>query len=441
MLIPTGHRSFLNDQTGTPARVMGAGAMPVNYRDDNQQWGAIDLNWEPVNATRWRAERGVHRLVVDSDLGARYTQFDRAGGRHSIDFRPSKLVKVRKSDLQVSVIASAVPGTIKVDGSVMRVEGVFPGADGMRIELDNFNNEFALRYVFTQATRDRLATLGPWGNHWIGVATELDLSNLNLSLRDALGDLPSDSSGRIIDGYIEAHLAGERVFVLGDAYLQHQSYESPQLATPTVRVRKLIARVSGVLYLIELFDAVAAAALPSGDLWHHANFGISTGTGTGSASIEDTIGFDRATTGSPGGALDSITARLVMSTSNKNAKCALYTSNVATKLDDTEELLITNTGYDWITFVANGGYSLSAATAYTLAVWGASGTGGLTVRIEDATGEQYHLDLSRTYGAWPEPLQEDYAPLPGKAMMIYGTYTEAAGGPPLGSLASLGVGR
>jgi len=423
MLIPAGHRSFFNSDTGTPARVMGAGSMPVNYRDDNLQWGAIDLNWEPVNATRWRAERGVHRLVVDSDLGARYTQFDRAGGSHSIDFRPSKLVKVRKSDLQVSLIADAVPGTITVDGNIIKVSGVFPGADGMRIELDNFNNEFSLRYVFTQATRDRLATLGPWGNHWLGTAVELDLSNLNLSLRDGIGDLPLDASGRILDRYIEAHLAGERVFVLGDAYLTHQVHEDPSIAR-TVHVRKLIARVGGVLYLIEFFDAVEAAALPAGELWHHVNFGYETGTGSGNSTIEDYIAWGAATTGATGGTMDSITARLIISTSNKNMKCALYNSTYDAKLDDTEELLVTNTAYAWITFAVNTGYTVAGSTAYNLCAWSAAGTGNGQIRYDNnLTGPDFFLD-SETYGSWPASLAKDFTSAH-NYLMLYGTYTES----------------
>lgn len=422
MLIPAGPRLYLNDQTGTPARVMGAGSMPVNYRDDNQQWGAIDLNWEQVNATRWRAERGVHRLVVDSDLGARYTQFDRAGGSHSIDFRPSKLVKVRKSDLQVSLIADAVPGSITVDGNIIKVGGVFPGADGMRIELDNFNNEFSLRYVFTQATRDRLATLGPWGNHWLGTAVELDLSNLNLSLRDAVGDLPSDASGRIVDRYVEAHLLGERVFVLGDSYLMHEVHEDPAIA-PTVHVRKLIARVGGILYLIEFFDAVEAAALPSGDLWHHVNFGYETGTGSGSITCEDTIVFNAATTGATGGTMDSITARVLISTTNKNFKCAMYSSDFSTKHDDTEELLITNTAFAWITFNVNTGYSVAGSTAYALAVWAQAGTGSGSLRFDTVSGPHFAYD-AETYGTWPASISE-LTTIADRILLLYATYTES----------------
>ena len=447
MLIPTGHRSFLNNLTGTPARVLGAGNMPVNFLgDDGATWSPIELRWDVVTPTRWRAVQGDHRAVVDSMLGIQYSKRDASGVWHRLGMQPRFLVKLRRSDLTWSNLATAASPAITIAGGVLNAANVFPDID---LQLDYFNESYTHRWVFHQAARTALAGAGPWAGHLIGIVTELDPSQMTAQWRDSAGTFDPNLETRFHSEWIDVHVGGERVFALAANVLQYDAFDL--MAPNPIPVYKFIGKRSGKWWLIELFDPTLTAAIPAGDLWHNVTFGNTTQEAT-DLGISQHVDSLLAAPASDGTA-DSISAYIrnfggFFGGNDRLATCALYTDAsppLGSSAVETEEKTIAkgNAIFAWFTFdFTSGGPSITNGTNYNIAIWAADDVPiGSPVKIKCISSAGIGTDKydhDETYGgAWPDLTGTTTA----LRLSIYCTYTETPTGPPIGSLALLGVGR
>jgi len=429
VLIPTGRRTYLNDQTGTPAGVLGAGDMPVNFRDDGDVWLPIELRWDVVNPTRWRAVQGDHRVIVDSTVGIQFSKRDVLGAWHRLGMQPRWLVKFDVANRTWDTLAQAASPLISIEAGIMKLSNVFPD---VHCELEYFNNSFSMEWVFTQAARDALKSAGPWAGYAIGIATELDPSQMNVQWRDESGGINPALADVFHATWIDVAAGGACVFALPPSVLQHTAFDP---FGATIPVRKFIGKRDGTWWLIEMFDPIAANVLPSGDVWHHATFGEGGTPGTYDYGLDDAIASNRAAPSSNGTAT-SITYYCRgtggLFGSDTHATCALYTDgSPSSYYQETNEVTfihgdVAYTVFHWQQFNFGTTPSVVNGTDYNIAIWGeyVDASSGIELKAT-LTGGYNKYDASEVYAtplSWPALSSSN-------AAIVYGycTYTAAGG--------------
>lgn len=429
MLIPTGHRTFLNSATGTPARVLGAGDMPVNFLGDDEVWSPIELRWETVSPTRWRAVQGDHRVIVDSTVGIQFSKRDVFGTWHRLGMQPRRLIKFNIANRTWDTLAQAASPLVSINAGTMKLSNVFPD---VHCELEYFNNSFSMQWVFTQAAREALKSAGPWAGHAIGIATELDPSQMNVQWRDESGDINPALADVFHADWIDVAVGGACVFALPPSVLQHAAFDP--LGVNNIPVRKFVGKRDGTWWLVEMFDPIAANALPSGDLWHHATFGEGGTPGTYDYGLGDLIASNRAAPSSNGTAT-SITYYCRgtggLFGQNTHATCALYTDgSPSSYYQETNEVTFLHgdldyTVFHWQQFDFGTTPSVVNGTNYNIAIWGEHVDASSFIQAKATPTGGYNKYDAETYAtplSWPA-LSSSYG------IIVYGycTYTEAGG--------------
>lgn len=431
MRIPTGPRTWFDDQLDRCVSMLGAGDMPANYLGDDEVWADIDVSWIEDGGI-YRAERGNHRVIARADGGARYSIRDRSGTWHRLGTLTRALVKFDIGTRQWDVIASASPSQIGVAGSELVFGDIFPGVDKT---LRYFNKQYTEEFTFHQTARDALAGQGPWANKLLGIATELDPSEMNVQWRDPSGDINPNVADVFHAEWVDAAVDGTRVFAIARSHLQHEAFDP--FAPDVIPVRKFIGKRNGVWWLVELFDPIVANALPPGDIWHHGTFG-STTEDTYSTIITDLIVSAK---GAPtaDGTVTKISAYAKGPTIFGNdtpCKAAIYTHDAtSTLLQATPEKTVTPGEWplQWNDIDYVSGPSVTNGTDYNVAI------------TADNLGSVIYVYASTSGGTnkWKSEAYVSFGNLTASNVVDYGlyaTYTESGGGPPAGSLALIGVG-
>lgn len=123
--------------------------------------------------------------------------------------------------------------------------------------------------------------------------------------------------------------------------------------------------------------------------------------GSFSIAIDDTV-WAHISAPASSGTLDSLKARLSVTTAAHNVKAAVYKWSDTSFVDSTEIVNITNLGTDWIYFDFIGNASITADTQYALAVWAEGANGSCKVFFE-ISGGTHAGQLPYTYAVWPTP--------------------------------------
>jgi len=417
-MIPTSERRWHNTDSGRDVSVMGAGDMPVNYRDDADVWRDIVLEWENVNPTRWRAIQGPNRCVFDTGLGVQFSRRDAGGTWHRLGMQPRHLVKFNLGNRTWSSLASAEAPMPSFDGGVVTLTDVFPGVDAT---LEYFNNRFTMTWTFSQAARVALAGEGPWNNRMLGIATELDPSQLNVQWRDASGDIDPAAGDVFHDDWIDVSVGGQRVFALPKTHLQHASLDP---LAPTITIHKFVGRRDGKWWLVELFDPTLTASLAAGDLWHNLTFGDTDIHDDFTTQMDDLIVSAIGTPASSG----TVTKVTVYANgpnifgSDSNVEAAIYThSGTSTLLGATPTLLVVKGVWpkNWHDVPFVSGPSVVASTQYNIAFTADENDVSL---YADSSGGTNKWKASVPFGDW-DMLTSSNAAL----YSAYATYEEDAG--------------
>ena len=438
MIVPVDKRRWFNTDLDRHVGVLGAGDMPVNYLDDGDVWRDIVLDWEQVNATSWRAQRGPHRAILDTNLGVQFGKRDHLGVWHTLGMQSRHLVKLKLSDLTFSSIAQAqAPSLTLFNAGNVVLYNVFPD---INCTLEYFNDSFTLSWTITQAARDSLASAGPWAGHAIGIATELDPSGMTAQWRDHLGAFDINVDQRYHAEAIDVHVDGTRVWALAKNYIQYDGFDP--LADNGVPVYKLIVKRDGKIWLVEAFSAVAAAQLPPGDLRHNATFG-NTSEEAYTSSLADTC-LSYLATPSSSGTADNIKIfgrANVSKGTTLYAACALYTDAsppLGSGVLKTDERHWTIPAFDndWTTFTYSSPPSITGGVALNIAGWSSKAETSTKFSCQAGTSggtNKYRL-ATYNYGTWADLTSSNALKL-----SIYCTYTESGGVVPMRTLLGVGV--
>ena len=454
MKIPTGPRTWFNDQTGTRTVALGGGALPINYKADDSEggdWRRIALQWDE-NLGEYSASQSYHRAQIDTD-GAAEFMWPAAGRRRALRLRPNRLVKVDIASRSWTTLAVASPpSAIEQRGASLWMRDIYPGIDR---RLRFFNNSISDGVAFNQSARDALAGAGPWAGKMIGTVSHVDLGDLpNAVLRDRLGAaLSIDAQGRISTEVVHIESDGTRLLSLaGGSRLYLYTQQNGRVETPLVPVHNYLAFRAGQLFLVELFDPMVVAGWQDGTITHDAEFGNNS-TETNLSSLKGIVN-GLVDSPSTNGTADSIWVwqEIAGFPLNEGVTCALYDYNAGDEeyIDKTAERKWTippSYTDEFKEYTFSGGPSLSSGTTYCIVAWGQEhASHSIDTRVTSgggASGNFRWVTNTTNYDPgtepWPEPMDTDVDNID---VAIYCEYTEdAATGPPLGSLASLGVGR
>jgi len=157
-----------------------------------------------------------------------------------------------------------------------------------------------------------------------------------------------------------------------------------------------------------------------------ATFGNTALSGDTTGSIENYIRGGYFQMGSINGIADSITAKIRITTSAKNCKCALYdSSNNLVDNGVTEEITVPTQDATATTFNFNTPKPVLTANAwYYIVVWAKSGLGSAYSYIYGEGGYGDYVD-TETYNSYPVTwIPEENNPY--TIFAIYCTYTETA---------------
>lgn len=421
-LVPTGPSSWTNTETGKTSRAFWNAPTPpaICYQDTAGTWQFIEDDWQQIGQKQaWKNLQGPHRMWCDSTGQVIYAKW--GGGQwHYLGMKPPILIKFNKADSSYDVLATMATDSISVAGGVVTFHDAF--TSGIDVQIVNrgkvFQNCSPYRFIFHQAGRDTLGDHGPWGNRMVGTSTRLVIDSLNVPLRNGEDTLVIDENGVIIDG----PLGIGNLSNIMRTYLYHED------SVTTIPIRKRLVLIGGNPYLIELFDAADANALPNGVIAHDATFGpTEIPASTGNATIENTVAYDGATP-STSGTLDSLTAYVAADVDHE-AKLALYNSAYNDVLDSVAQFTISGTGtYHWESHPVIEGVSITGSTEYYFAAWSEATSGYCRVQFNsDASPATFNYDLSVTFGSWPASLTKDFESTDDQ-LIIYGTYTESAAG-------------
>lgn len=422
--VPIGVAAWRDTVTGAVSRAMGPGGAPtLNYLRSDSTWDWIVDTWAQVGDRQvWKSVRGNHRVFADSTGAAIY-----AKGNHYLGTQTTHLVKFDKSDSTWATLRASLPDSVRTSGREIVFHGIFPGIDKKLVNNAKVFQQYAETFVFHQQARDSLAAWGPWTGYMLGTATKLTTDSLNLTLRDAAGVFGIDVTGRMVNEWVSLGSADTSAFYLGTAYLQTED------STTSIPVKKWLVRYGGSPWLVELFDPIAAGALPAGDVWHNATFG-NTSTEASTLLIENRAGggiFAPASSGD----VDSVTAYVINSHLQNKIRIAVFDwdgpSANYTWLDTTTELTLSASGASWRSAPAQIAYSIVSGTRYALVVWGsfATGSGMNAYYSTESEGDTLIYQTSGiTYSGngWNDvvPFNED-SPFADQVISIYCTYTEA----------------
>ncbi len=396
---------------GDIQRAMGMGGAPTLNYWDGTQWDEIVDDWVQVGAKQvWKSTRGNHRVFADSTGAAIY-----AKGNHFLGISPGPLVKFDKSDSTWVTLKPSVPDSVSISGRTITFHNVYPHMDLRLVNNAKVFRRFAYQVVFHQQARDSLAAWGPWTGFLLGTAMKLNVDSLNLTLRGVAGVFGLNATGRMVNDWVSLGSADTSAFYLGTAYLQTED------STTSIPVKKWIVRFAGSPWLVELFDPIAAGALPAGDVWHNAIFGHDTNEAA-SLAMGLKIKGDTATMGAVNGTLTSMSAYLSSGggTGGQKKKYAIYNNSGGALLGQTIEEDPGSGTTAWHTIAASGTVSLVADTKYVLCAWTNFATNIYLAFNSGSTTKT----KTQAYNGFPSTIFWVTDAIDGWKMSIYATYTE-----------------
>jgi len=433
-LVPTSVSTWRDTEANRDYYTWGVGGPPVLcYQDDQNEWQFIRDEWVQVGESQiWKSVKGNHRVFADSTGAAIY-----AVGNHYLGTKTTHLIKFDKTDSTWETLRAVDPDSITVYDNKIKFWNILPGIHKICQNTSKVWQTYSEVFEFTQMARDSLATWGPWTNKLLGTATKLSTDSLNLTWADIIGNFTIDETGRGTDGWVALKDGETNVFYIAETHLNCED----SVAT-NIPIRKWLVEYAGSFWFIELFNPVTANQLPEGTLWHDATFGFTDAVSVARAISDDMVGFmgDYTTTASDGN-LDSITAYMRATTSDKKCRLAVYVPDGGWQdldlVDTIAEFTITANGAAWYSKPAIQGASITSGTQYTLIGWGesdggeiylyskymASGIGSETdTLIQTLTDEAYEA-------AWPNPNTTLDNITLDNVVGIYGTYSAGAADP------------
>ena len=429
--VPIGPASWRNSDNSI-TKVIGPGGEPTfNYQKADGMWDFIIDDWMQVGDKQvWKSVQGNHRVFADSTGAAIY-----AKGEHYLGTETIGIIKWKISDSTWTMKASAMPDSVTMRNRTITFHNIFPGVDKQLVNNPKAFKMYAETFIFHQAGRDTIATYGPWAGYLLGTVTRLNIDSLNLSWQDAVGHFNITDTGRMTDGWIKGMDADTMVFTIANSYLQTED------STTSIVVNKRVVLIAGIPYLIELFNPMLTASLPTGDLWHNATFGYSTAGGS-SEIIEDVVFGNVASPGS-NGTRDSITGYYFSNGAAKSARMGLFIENTSLAnqdlIDSTAEFSI-NGANAWYSKEALVGVSITSSDQYSICVWASSETGngfGYSAFTQSAEDTMWHNSGITYEAAWTDPITASNIEHD-NAFSIYCFYTEV-GAPPAGQVFIIGA--
>lgn len=410
---PIGPASWVKADGRIQRAVGPGGSTPtLNYQKGDGSWDYIVDEWVQVgDAQIWESVRGNHRVYADSTGAAIY-----AKGDHYLGTKTTHLIKFKKSDSTWTTLHTVNPDSVTMSGRTITFWGISPGINKTLTNNAKMLQSYTEQFEFTQVARDWLATKGPWANRLFGTATKLTVDSLNLSLRDAAGVFGINTTGRMVDGWLSLGSADTTAFYIATSYLETDD------SVTAIPVKKWIVLKNGSPWLIELFDPIAAAALPAGTVRHNAFFGNQT-IEAASGSLNDVIHADTYTMGSITGTMDSITAYITDGggAAGNQKKYAVYETD-GTLLGVTVEDEPGVDGAGWHNIPVSGTVNLAASTDYQIAAWANFAT---SIKMGFMLGQNTQRQIITYDGSYPDPESfinfEDT-----ENLSIYVTYTETA---------------
>lgn len=424
----TGMATWEDTVVGTKYGAFGPNGTPtLCYQKDDGVWDFIVDGWEQIGKRQlWKSVRGNHRVYADSTGAGHY-----AVGNHHLGTKTVQVGKFNLSDSAWTPIwAGLTPESILVQGHAVAFYDIAPGVDKVLLNNAKVFREYTEQYHFRQEARDSLANYGPWSGYLLGLATRLNVDSLNLSLHDAAGAFGITEQGRITDRWVSAKSGDTVVFTMAASYLHTED------SATSIKVHKRIVLVGGSPYLVELFNPIQAASLPSGQLWHNATFG-NTGEEGNDLNISNQIiggNYDVPEDGTG----DSIFAYVGQGHAQKTflMKGAYYTisSGTYTLQDTTNEISVAYIPFGWATWkgmALQNSPSLNNGDQVSIIVWAEQLSGPLqmSVRFSDSGGsgtDSLDVKTSQTYGVWPDPITS--VSVLYKEVSIYCVYTVPGGG-------------
>ena len=418
---PIGKNRWLRTD-GSVRAVMAPGDISLTYQKADSSWDDVVNDWVQIGTKkRWKSIRGHHRVFADSTGAAIYSK-----GGHFLGTKTTQLIKFNKLDSTSVFLKSSLPDSVTFSDNAITFHGIFPGVDKQLVNDPFFFEEYRETFIFHQEARDSLATWGPWVNRLLGTVTRLDTDSLNLSLRDASGLFNITSTGRETDGWVGFEDGGNRIFSVAQSSLNTSD------STTSIPVRKRIVLVGGTPYLVELFDPIAADALPAVDIWHNATFGVTIATDLGTV-LEDRQ-FGGVATSGVAGTLDSITMSTDCGSTNHDTRFAVFLwTGAGGTGDDFVDSIAAFTATDdsgtpsWKSHAVINNASILASTDYILVGWTEAAASTHQARFTNNALYTGSYDQSRSYDAiWQDPFDHSASEDGEWRVSIYGTYTESA---------------
>jgi hypothetical protein len=123
-------------------------------------------------------------------------------------------------------------------------------------------------------------------------------------------------------------------------------------------------------------------------------------TGNSGSTIMGTLMGQMFTTSASPVIAQSISAYIYCTTSAKNMKAAIYTSNGALFAITEEKTIPASSSAAWQTFNLVAPLTLTASTQYVLVIWAQSGSGSADLRYSSNNGGNGR-SVNQVYGSWP----------------------------------------
>lgn len=403
----------------------------VNY-DSAGTWTLIQDDFTQIgNRQAWKTRSGPFTLYVDS-LGAVIWR----KGDHYLGFEPPLLIKVNASDTSETVLATFDPDTVYATGASVVFRNAFPGVD-VRVVSENkvMQSVAPYEYEFTDSGRSWLAIQGPWGNRYVGTATQLVTDSLDATVQFDDADVAWTEQGIIVDGMLRLRSGGDHVAYITDEYVVHGDS-----GITDIRVRKfLIQRPNLTRWMVELFDAAQANQLPSGSFSHRGQLGHTSTTITGKRGMDGTVYLVTENENGSSvwrmtedGTADSVTLYVDKTgTGDHDMGWAIYDST-ATPIDSTATMTNDDAhGTDaWWGSAALVGVSMQNGEVYYPAGWSASES-GTTISWNywnNSLTDTLWIDSEVWGNSWPSPHAKSFPNAAGDRPIAYITYTVSATG-------------
>lgn len=445
MKVPTGPRSWRNSVTGRRSFVSGCPGMPVNYDEGGGLWRSIVTAWADFGDRREVLSAGHNADIESESLRMRWLA---AGAFRDVRLRPDRIVRVDKSTLEwETIVTASAPSSVDRVGSTLFLRNIYPNVD-RRIQFDNDAVHDGI--VFHDAARLALAAMGGWAGKWIGTVSDVDLSAIpSATIRKFTGNaLTPDVNGLLLDEPTEVVTGGSRVFALPPKNFMEgptgETWGFPNVAD-FIPIRTVLIVIGGRLKLIEVFDPIATATIPPGDIAHNFTFGYS-GSGALNGTIQNKVVAGHGTAADGDGVGVSIWAYVVGASGETAITCALYedsgnnTDDQAYIADGQTDESFPTGGNNFYEFPFTSAPTIEDATDYSICCWGDSAK---NTRF-DFSGDYFKSQTVGYDGDYPGTVGDPWSGYSKQASVIqriYCEYEEApAAGPPLGTLATLGVG-